>query len=395
MLHVNKNPARPAWLDIDLSALTGNILAIRRWLDDQAGIMAVVKANAYGHGLLPCARAAIQGGVSGLCVAITQEAIVLRESGVTAPILVMGVSDPDAGEAMVRHDIESTVSSIAQVEALARAAIAQKKTASVHLKIDTGMGRVGIAPEELTHFLEGFAAFEGDVRLAGLMTHLATADEPDLSLARWQVQRFRAAWNAIRTRPATPPVLHAANSPAICCLRESWSAEAWPDTRVLVRPGLLTYGIPPLCDGPCPNIRPALSWKARVVQARDVPPGTAVSYGASFRTSRPSRLALIPLGYADGFSRSLSNQGFVLLRGTMVPVIGRVCMDQFVVDATECGAEVGDEVVLIGSQGDHRIDVVDVSGWAGTIHHETLVRLSDRLPRNYVGESATPCTASL
>lgn len=381
---------RPAWLEIDLGAIRHNVSETRRWTGDQTRIIAVVKANAYGHGLVPAARAALDGGAFALGVAIAEEALTLRAAGILAPVLVMGASEPAAAEELVRHSVDAVVSTLEQVHALGRAAVRQQRAARVHVKIDTGMGRVGVSRADAAEFMARVAAEEG-VTWAGLMTHFATADENDSPLAARQWSEFQKAISSAIPLyrftagggAAEPLTIHAANSAAICRVRAAWETRV-PGALFAVRPGLLTYGITPVDGGPLPGIRPALALKARVAQARDVPAGTTVSYGATFATRRPSRLAIVPLGYADGYSRANSSRACVLLRGRRAPVVGRVCMDQFVVDATEMGAEAGDEVTLLGLQGDDEISVHELAAWSDTIHHETLVRLGERLPRVYL-----------
>jgi alanine racemase len=380
----DKKTGRPAWLTVRLDAIRANIAAAQAFISPRAGVMAVVKANAYGHGLVPVARAALEGGASWLGVAIPEEAFALRAAGITARVLVMGASDPLAAEDMVRHGVDAALSTTELLKALSAAAVRQGRPARIHIKVDTGMGRVGVLPEAAPEWMREVAAAPG-LEWAGLMTHFATADEPDLTFAREQWREFRnlfSAAMALRPPGGGPLFVHAANSAATCSLPETWRdvpASMCP----LVRCGLLTYGVPPLPSGPMPVLRPALSLKARVTQAKDVPAGTSVSYGATFRTMRPSRLALVSLGYADGYGRANSGRAEVLLRGGRVPVAGRVCMDQFVVDATVTGAEVGDEVVLLGRQGDDEITVNELAAWGGTVHHEVLARLGDRLPRVY------------
>jgi alanine racemase len=375
---------RPAWLTVALDAITANIAATRSFVGPRAGVMAVVKANAYGHGLVPAATAALAGGAEWLGVAIPEEALALRDAGIAARVLVMGASDPSTAAALVRAGIDAVVSTDELLAALSAEASRQGRPARVHVKVDTGMGRVGVSPEDAPRFLRQAAASPG-VEWVGMMTHFATADEPDLTFAREQWQKFRSlfpAAMALRAPGSEPLVVHAANSAAVCALPETWG-DLPGGLAPLVRCGLLAYGIPPIPSGPMPALRPALSLKARVTQAKNVPAGTAVSYGATFRTTRPSRLALIPLGYADGYGRANSNRAEVLLHGRRVPVAGRVCMDQFVVDATETGAEVGDEVVLLGRQADEEITVNELAAWGDTVHHEVLARLGARLPRMY------------
>lgn len=378
----HNQPSRPAWVSVSLGAIRHNIAVVRAHVGPDVGILAVVKANAYGHGLAPVSRAALEAGAAGLAVAIPEEGIALREAGVTGRILVMGISEPGLAGYIVGYGLDTTVSTPGLLAALASESSRQRLPARVHVKIDTGMGRVGLIPHEATDFMRAVTA--SGVEWSGLMTHFATADEEDLTFAREQWHRFRNALDfAISIRDSgTPLIVHAANSAGACRLPEAY-ASLPSGTTPMVRSGLLTYGIPPAQSGPIPPIRPALSLRARVTQARNVPAGTSVSYGATFTTSRPSRLAIVPLGYADGYSRANSNRAMVLLRGRRVPVLGRVCMDQFVIDGTDTGAEIGDEIVLIGKQRDQEITVFELAEWGETIHHEVLTRLSARLPRVY------------
>jgi alanine racemase len=374
---------RPAWVSVDLNAIRSDVSSIRAWVGAEVGVLAVVKANGYGHGLIEASRAALEAGAAGLAVAIPDEGAALREAGITQRILVMGMSEPDAAGDLVRFGLDGTVSTPELLAALSTEALRQGQPARIHVKVDSGMGRVGLLPDGVVNFLREVSGAPG-VEWAGLMTHFATADDEDLTYARCQWAVFRSVLDVALSmrQDAQPLLVHAANSAAICRLPESYT-HLPEGASPMVRSGLLTYGIPPATAGPCPTLRPALSLRALVTQARDVPSGTHVSYGATFRTSRPSRLALVPLGYADGYSRANSNLASVLLRGKRAPVLGRVCMDQFVVDATDTGAEIGDEIVLIGRQGDDEITVQEVADWGGTIHHEVLSRLAARLPRVY------------
>lgn len=380
----NQQSGRPAWLSIRLDAIAANIVAVRRFIGPMTDVMAVVKANAYGHGLVPVAVSALEGGAAALGVAIPEEAVELREAGITAPVLVMGASDPAAAADLVRLGIDAVVSTPELLSALNTEALLLGRSARVHVKVDTGMGRVGVAPEDAPAFLRQVTDSAG-IEWAGLMTHFATADEPDLAMAREQCRKFHDVISTampLRSRGGPMLVVHAANSAAICALPESFQ-NLPGGCMPAVRCGLLTYGVPPIPGGPMPDLTPALSLHARVTQARTVPSGTTVSYGATFRTERESRLAIIPLGYADGYARANSGHASVLLRGRRVPVVGRVCMDQFVVDATDTGAEVGDEVVLLGTQGSDEITVNELAAWGNTVHHEVLARLGARLPRVY------------
>lgn len=381
---MSDEPSRPAWLTVNLAAVRENVRSVCRWIGPGARYLAVVKANAYGHGLIPCARAALEGGAWGLAVAIVEEGVSLREGGITAPVLVMGACDPRSADELARHDLEAALATPEMLSALSAAAVALGRPVRVHVKVDTGMGRVGVSPDECADFLRRVRAAPG-LQWVGLMTHFATAEDRASEIVRHQWRRFLAVLDtarAARERSAPPLMVHAANSAAVCRMEETVAAV--PGAIPAVRAGLLTYGIPPVDGGPALDLRPALRLKARVTQARTVPAGTTVSYGATFTTKRESRLALVPLGYADGYSRACSNRAMCLLRGRRAPVAGRVCMDQLVLDATGTGAEVGDEVTLIGPQGGDEITVNELAAWADTVHHEVLARLGARLPRRYV-----------
>ena len=381
---MHKPPAplssRPAWIEVDTDEIGYNVQAVRAFVGESTGVMAIVKANAYGHGLVEVARAAVGAGAVMLGVAVLDEAICLREAGVDAPVLILGPVLPGQAEEVVRAGCAQVVSEGGLARALAAAALRHGVQAKTHVKVDTGMGRVGMSLDRAPSFVEEVMGLPG-VELEGVMTHFSTADEEELSFAREQMARFQGLLDRLEDAGIRPRWRHAANSGAIVSL---------PDAHLdLVRSGLLTYGIPPT-PGPCSlRMRPALSLKARVTQLRTARKGESISYGRTFVTRRESRLALVPLGYADGYSRGLSNRGEVLVRGSRAPIVGRVCMDQFVVDVTDVeDAQAGDEVVLIGRQNKEEITVWDVAGAMDGIAHEVVAMLGARLPRRYCGVGA-------
>ena len=369
---------RSAWIETDLTAIVHNVSEIKRWIGPDTEVLAVVKANAYGHGLVEVAIASIEAGARMLGVAFASEAVALRHAGIVAPILVLGCALPEESTALVALGISQAVSNAEIVEALSSAAVAQRKRARVHAKIDTGMGRVGVACERAVPFVEGLLRRPG-IELEGIMTHFATADQPeDLSFAYTQLHRFQAVVEKLHRKGIDTKWRHAANSAAIVFMHESFLD--------MVRTGLLLYGIPPT-DGDPPGLelRSALSLKAKMTQLRTVRPGESVSYGRTFVPQRRSRLGIVPVGYADGYSRGHSNRGEVIVKGQRVPIVGRVCMDQFVVDVTELeGLRLGEPVVLIGQQGQERITAWDVALSMGSIPHEVLSALGDRLPRVFL-----------
>ena len=369
---------RTAWIETDLRAIRHNIVEIKRWIGPRAEIMAVVKANAYGHGLEEVAKAAVEAGAAMLAVALPSEAAALRRARLTCPILALSCVLPEECDLLVDLGVSQVVSLPEVVGALSAAAQRYRKPARVHVKVDTGMGRVGVACQDAVSFVERTLEYPG-IELEGVLTHFAAADEPeDLSFAYTQLERFQGVLAALRRKGIEPRWRHAANSAAIVSVRESLLD--------IVRPGLLVYGIPPTRDIPCPlELKPALSLKARITQLRSAAPGQCVSYGRTFVVQQPSKLAIVPLGYADGFCRAHSNRGKVLIRGKSVPIVGRVCMDQFVVDVTTLPhVSLGDPVVLIGQQEDQSITVWDVATSMDSIAHEVVSALGPRLPRIFL-----------
>ncbi len=363
---------RPAWIEIDRDAITQNVRQVRRFVGDRVRVIAVVKANGYGHGLVESARAALSGGASALGVALLDEALALRGAGIDAPLLVMGCALPEHAPDLVRHAVSQVVSGLDIAEALSREALRQNRPAHIHVKVDTGMGRVGCLPEAAPGLVRRVAALPG-LTLEGIATHFPQSEPSRVPAIHAQLDRFLS----LLSRLDIPiPCRHAASSAVTLLL---------PDAHLdAVRVGLLAYGIPPFDgDGPL-DLRPALTLRARVVQVNAVPAGWPVSYGETFVTRRPSRIAILPIGYADGYPRRLSNTGQVLIHGRRCLVLGRVCMDQCVVDVTDlpCAA-VGDEAVLLGEQAGERITVWDLARAIDASPHEIVAGLGPRLPRVY------------
>jgi len=363
---------RTTWVDVDLGAIEHNVRRTRQITD--TAVLAVVKANAYGHGAVPVARAALRGGASWLAVARLEEGLELRRCGLQAPILILGYTPSAQVESAVRDDISLTVWTPAQVVQAARAAGQVGKQARLHLKVDTGMNRLGAPPEEAFTLAEQIAA-EERVIFDGVFTHFARADESDPRPTDEQAQRFYGLIERLEAARLRPRWVHAANSAA---------ALYRPDARFdLVRLGIAMYGLHPSAEAPLPpDFRPALSWKSVLSHVKTVPPGSGVSYGHRYVTARHERIGTVPVGYADGLRRLDGN--VLLVRGRRVPVIGRVCMDQIMVqlDAVPQAA-VGDEVVLIGAQGNTRITAEEVAGIWGTINYEVVCAIGARVPRVY------------
>lgn len=365
-------PTRPAWAEIDLGAIAHNIRAIAAALRKPARVMAVVKADAYGHGAPHVARAAVDAGAASLGVATTDEGVQLRRAGIGVPILLLGSTPAEDAEIAVGHDLSVTVFDIQVARALSRAAGRAGRPAKIHLKIDTGMGRIGIAPAEAVA-LAGEARALSGVVLEGCFTHFAAADDADLASARAQLDTFRRVLRQLDMAKIPVGLHHAANSAAVLALPESHLD--------LVRPGIALYGIPPV-----PHLanriplRRVMRLRARVSFVKRVPAGTAIGYGHAYRAARTTTIATIPVGYADGYPRLLSGRGEVSIGGRRLPVAGRVSMDQCMVDAGETSIRVGDEVELWGEE----VPVEDVAERAQTISYEILAGVSRRIPRVFV-----------
>ncbi|MGQ9524292.1 MAG: alanine racemase [Armatimonadota bacterium] len=366
---------RGAWLEIDIDAISHNVSVVRHLVGPHTRVLAVVKANGYGHGIVESAQAALRGGATMLGVAFVGEAALLRDAGITAHVLIMTPSLPEDAPEVVAYGCHQVVSDVRLARALSKAALEAHSTAYVHLKVDTGMTRIGVEPERAVDLAQEIASLPG-VKLVGLCSHLATGEE-DTAFILYQLDRLLHAEQIIRTAGINVSLRHIASSSATAACPQTWLD--------MVRIGLLTYGIPAGGEH-CPRgIRPALSLKARLTQVKRANAGSSVSYARTCTLARDSVLGIVPIGYADGFPLSLSNQGRVLVRGAWARVLGRVCMDQFIVDLTDIpGADVGDEVVIIGSQGTRTQTVHDLASTAGTIAHDIISGLSARIPRLYV-----------
>jgi alanine racemase len=366
---------RPTRIMVDLDAITGNLRAIRA----HAGVpvMAIVKANAYGHGLVPVGLHLQARGVEQLGVAFVEEGIALRNAGVTVPILVLGgIFGPQVAH-FIANDLETTVSSIDKLRQVEAAAQAMGHKAVIHLKIDTGMERVGVHSYSCQPFIEA-ALSSRWCELKGIYSHLACADDPASPMTSQQLERFLDACAHIERAGAPMPLRHLANSGGVL---------HFPDTYLdMVRPGILMYGVlPDPASQATINVQPALSLVSQVVYFKVVKAGHPVSYGATWAPDADTRVVTIPIGYGDGYPRSLSSCGQVLIRGKQHPLVGRVCMDQFMVDIGGDSAWNEDEVILIGHQDDATLTTEDLALAAGTIPYEILTGLNERIPREYRG----------
>lgn len=382
---------RPTRAEVNLGHLRHNLRVIERALQRSQGasanVWAVLKADAYGHGAPAVARTLERAGVAGLCVALLEEGVELRAAGITAPILVMsgyyGLRR-DGYEALLENDLVPVVHDAAQIERLAAFAASDEGRLAVHLKVDTGMGRLGAPPSELDAVFDVLAA-SPSIRVDGLMTHFACADSPDLGVTRAQLRRFFAIEERARAMGHAPSVRHAANSAAMLRL---------PEARLdVVRPGIALFGVAPMEGsredmGLDAELRPVMRVRTEIMALRPIAAGERIGYGHTWEASRPSVIATVPMGYADGLSRALSNRGHALVRGKRAPIAGTVSMDLTMLDVTDIqGARAGDEVVFLGSQegplGRGSIGATEIAELTGTIPWEVLTSVSRRVPRFY------------
>ena len=366
----------PTYATVNLAALAHNLSCIKRYLSPGCEIMAIVKANAYGHGAADIAQALARQGIGRFAVASLDEGIELRQAGLSAPIVVLGALFEEQMFDLVAHRLTPVVSDGRILPALAKAACSHPTPYPIHLKVETGMGRLGFAPNELLSLLDN-PVLRSPLHVEGMMTHLADADGADRTFTERQLGAFRAVLEQICQRGLTIPLVHTANSAAIV---------RFPDAHFsLVRPGLMLYGYHTLpASVPAPDLKPVLTLRTTIVQLRTIPQGGTVSYNGTFVAKRPTRIAVLPLGYADGYSRRLSNRGSVLIQGRRAPIVGLVCMDMIMVDVTDLAQlQVGETATLIGQQGGESIWANEVAGWIGTIPYEVLCGIGSRVPRLY------------
>ena len=366
---------RATWAEINLTRLTQNFQAIRTRVEP-AKVMLVLKANAYGHGMTEVARhLAAQADYLG--VAVLEEGILLRELGITRPILVLGGIWSNQIPQYIQHNLTLTASSIERLEQIDAAAAQMGVKAKVHLKIDTGMERIGVHYYSAHTLQEATLKCSRNVEVEGIYSHFASADSADLTFARLQLERFNEVLRFYEKHSLPAPIRHMANSGAVLQLPEA--------NFDMVRPGILMYGVYPSLEvSHTVQVRPALAWKSRVVYFKVVRPGHPVSYGSTWQSDHLVRLVTVPVGYGDGYFRSMSNKAQVIIRGEKYPQVGRVCMDQIMVNLEWGTAYNGDEVTLIGEADGERITVEDLAEWAGTIPYEILTNINTRVPRVYV-----------
>lgn len=370
---------RPSWVEINLNAVKYNLAQIKKRPGKKPKILAIVKADAYGHGAVAVSKVCVKNGVDLLGVALIEEGIQLREAGIKVPVLILGSIFPFSNyKTAIKYGLTPTVYSFEGARALAKIARQLHRTVKIHLKVDTGMGRVGIASQHAFALIEEITSF-GNLQIEGIYTHFPAADCSDKESVKFtlnQIKQFRQIVEKARHKGIDIPLAHAANSAAVLKYTRSYFD--------LVRPGLMIYGLYP-ARGTKLHLRPALQFKTRIVYLKWVSAGRSVSYGRTWIARQPTRVATLPVGYADGYNRLLSNRGAVLVRGKRLPVIGRVCMDMCMVDVTPLKKEVkiGDEVVLIGRQGKERITAEEIADKMGTINYEVTCNISKRVPRMY------------
>ncbi len=376
---------RPTHVEVDMARLTANLNAIRAHVG-KAKVMPVLKANAYGHGLIEVAKLMVSLGADYLGAAFLEEGILLRRQGITTPVLVLGGLAGEQIPLFLKNDLTLTASSVDKLRLIEEAAEALGIRAKVHLKIDTGMGRVGVQYYNAGELLEASLQCK-HVEVEGIYSHFANADAEDLTHARLQLERFMEVLSFYERRSLPPPMRHMANSAGILQLPESHLD--------LVRPGIMLYGVYPSPE--CQRtiaVEPALQWRSQVSYFKVVRPGHPVSYGSTWQSDKPVRVVTIPVGYGDGYFRALSNRAQVLINGRRYPVAGRVCMDQMMACLDWDSAYNGDTVTLIGTDGGQTITADDVAAWAGTIPYEVLTNINTRVPRVYVGTAPACKTAA-
>ncbi|CAN5392055.1 alanine racemase [soil metagenome] len=370
-----KSLPHPAWIEINLQQFKCNIAAIRQHIGSSL-LCLPIKANAYGHGLVAMAHAAVAAGVDYLAVSCLQEGALLREADINIPIFVMGAIHEEQIPDLLNYQFDLTISSLYKAELVAKICKQLQKRCRVHVEIETGMQRTGVRPEtaiKLLNYLGSESCFE----IMGLYSHMATADIADNEHSYLQIKSFQQFTQQIIPKQPKRPICHLANSGGVC-----YYPDAYMD---MVRPGLLALGyFQSQIGNSLAAISPFFSIKAKIAYFKVVEAGQGIGYGRSYITSQRTRIVTVPVGYGDGYLRALSNRGRVLIRGQFYPIVGMICMDQFMVDIGNDEAYVGDEVVLIGKQGDKEISLLELAKLCNTIPYEILCLFNDRLPRVYL-----------
>ncbi len=369
---------RPVWLEINLDAIAHNVKKIRQIVGKNTQIIAVVKANAYGHGAIEVSETLLKNGVTMLGVGVIEEGVVLREAGIKAPILVCGLTINDQLESLVMYNLTATACKLKTIQTLSRIASKKKKKVRVHIKIDTGMGRLGIPSEDTLNFVKEIGKMK-NIEIEGIFTHFAATNEEDGNYTRKQFEKYKKALLELERERINIPLKHVANSTAI--LNSSrFHLNA-------VRPGIIVYGLfPSPKTKQIVQLRPAAEFKTKIIFLKEVSAGKSIGYGKTYTTTRPTRIATLPVGYADGYSWLLSNKGEVLVRGERAPIIGRICMDLCMIDVTHIeGVEIGDEVVLWGKQGSGMVSAEEIAQRIGSIVYEVICMVDkERVPKVFI-----------
>ena len=377
----------PTWVEVDLDRFRRNLGAIRSAIGERRRILLVVKADAYGHGAVEIAHHAMRAGVNMLGVATLHEGIELRSSGISAPIVILSPTLLGEVDEILEHQLTPSVTSVEFADRLSARCVTQQILARFHVEVDTGMGRTGVSDSEAVEFITRIAHLP-NLKLEGVYTHFPDADSGDSTGTEEQVRKFETILRALALRNIDVTVRHAANSAGLLSVPDSFLD--------MVRPGILAYGFYPTREVPrSVEVEGILSFKTRVVQLRDLPPGRSVSYGRTYTTKRWTRIGILPVGYGHGYPWQLSNRGQVLIRGQRAPIVGRVTMDLTMVDATDIEVALGDEVVLWGEQQGARLGLDEVAEWAQTIPYDLLCSMGKRVVRMYLEEGRAPKVLTL
>lgn len=374
---------RPVWAEIDLDCIKHNMIEIRKQVGNKT-IIAIVKADAYGHGAIDVSSVLLENGADKLGVAVITEALELRESGIEAPILILGYTPLDFACDLINQNIEQTVYSLDYAIGLSEIALNQGKEMNIHIAIDTGMGRLGFLPnEEALNDIEKISKLK-NINIKGIFTHFSSADETDKEYTIKQMNKFKEFNKKLEERNIKIEEKHLSNSAGILDVEEAYFDA--------VRPGIIMYGYYPSNEVMKEkiNLKPALTLKSNIVHVKVLPKGEYISYGREFKTERESIIATLPIGYADGYTRALYKNGKVIINGKMAPIVGRICMDQCMIDVTDIeGVSVGDEVILIGEDKGVKFNADDIAKLLNTINYEVLCLIGKRVPRVYKKNNIT------
>ncbi|MEK6678642.1 MAG: alanine racemase [Nitrospirota bacterium] len=369
---------RPTYAEIDIRALVHNLNEAKRLAGSKSQILAIVKADAYGHGAVTISEALVRNGIQYLGTALVEEAVELRDAGIKIPIIVLGGIFKEQIPKIAEYDLTPVVYQEGFLKAIANEAGNINRQINIHIKIDTGMGRIGVLPEDAVDFVKK-AASQKNIKVEGVMTHFADADLADKAYAEKQMAEFTSIVNKINKEGIDMPYQHISNSAALIGFENNKFNMA--------RPGIMLYGYAPFSKGKewGLNLIPVMSLKTKILHLKRVLAGAYISYGRTFVAKRESIIATLPIGYADGYSRALSNKGSVIVKGKKAPIAGRVCMDMTMIDVTDIdGVDVNDEVVLIGKQGKETITADDIAMLTNTISYEVLCCVGKRVPRVYI-----------